>query len=56
MINGYMVNMWLMLIYSNYLNLTVFRYNKSMTKFFVGKLIAFIPWIISMILLFLNWS
>jgi hypothetical protein len=50
MIDGYIVNMWLMLIYSNYLNFTTFKDAKL-----IGKLLAFLPWIVSCILVVSSW-
>ena len=55
MVDGYIINMWLMLVYSNYLNLTTFRTNKTMKGYWYGKLIAFIPWMISAALVIINY-
>ena len=45
-----MINMWLILDYSNYLNFTTFAHAETDGKYWKGKLIAFIPWMIATIL------
>ncbi len=45
-----MINMGLMLVYSNYLSFTTFAHAETMEKYWKGKLIAMTPWIIATIL------
>ena len=52
--DGLMINMWLMLIYSNYLNFTTFRTSESTRGFILNEFIAFLPWIISVILVIIK--